>query len=174
MTLVAGTTRRSEPGKIYHADMAIMHDPVWDADNYGNDIALIRLTKEIKYTDLIQSIELNENYVEPDTDVTLAGWGRIDEDGHSVDDLHWIDLVSITQKECQERHKHKVRDYMMCTYTTVGEGSCKGDSGSPLLLNGKVAGLSSWGKHCGGGYPNVYTRVASFIDWVQTTMEKNS
>lgn len=174
MTIVAGTIKRSNPGKVFHVDMATMHDPVWDADNFGNDIGLLRLTEDIEYTDLIQPIEINKKYVNPDIDVILAGWGRIEEEGHSVDDLHWVELKTITQKECQAGHKHKVRDYMMCTFTQVGEGSCKGDSGSPLLLDGKVIGLSSWGKHCGGGYPNVYTRVASFIDWVEETMEKNS
>jgi trypsin len=49
--------------------------------------------------------------------------------------------------------------------------SCNSDSGGPLIVGDKLAGIISWGKGCGRpGYPGVYTRVASFTDLVRRRM----
>lgn len=174
LVILAGTVNRTSGGIRYKVVQAIMHDKEWDADNFGNDIGLIKVAKKIKFTDKIQPVGLNHKHIKPDMWLTLCGWGRTHNDGHSIEDLHYIDLKIIDRKKCQSMHKHEIKDYMMCSLTRVGEGSCKGDSGSPLLLDGRLAGISSWGKKCGHGNPNVYTRVEYFIDWVYKTMEENS
>lgn len=43
----------------------------------------------------------------------------------------------------------------------------QGDSGGPLAENGKVVGIVSWGMPCARGYPDVYTRVFSFKNWIE-------
>ncbi|GLV37262.1 uncharacterized protein CBL_01909 [Carabus blaptoides fortunei] len=174
LAILAGTLNRTSGGIRYQVERAIMHDKVWDADNFGNDIGLIKVAEEIEFTANIQPVGLHLEHIEPDMWLTLCGWGRTHEEGHSVEDLHYIDLKIIDRKTCQSMHKHKIKNYMMCTLTKKGEGSCKGDSGSPLLLDGRIAGISSWGKKCGYGNPNVYTRVEYFIDWVYKTLEENS
>lgn len=51
--------------------------------------------------------------------------------------------------------------------------SCQGDSGGPLTATAQTAdrvavGVVSYGVDCGRpGYPGVYTRVASFANWIQ-------
>ena len=52
----------------------------------------------------------------------------------------------------------------------------QGDSGSPLhcqLATGQwvVAGISSWGSRACTTYPSVFTRVTSFIDWINDVTE---
>lgn len=48
----------------------------------------------------------------------------------------------------------------------------QGDSGGPLLhqlANGRWVniGIVSWGIRCGDpGYPGIYTRVTSYLDWI--------
>jgi secreted trypsin-like serine protease len=58
--------------------------------------------------------------------------------------------------------------------------SCYGDSGGPLMILGRdpkryiQVGIVSWGDRCGrAGTPNVYTRVASFADWINQSMNSN-
>lgn len=60
--------------------------------------------------------------------------------------------------------------------------SCQGDSGGPLTAAAQTAarvavGVVSYGVDCGRpGYPGVYTRVASFADWIagETSVAPNS
>lgn len=54
----------------------------------------------------------------------------------------------------------------MCT--APGVATCTGDSGSPLVQEGVVVGVVSWGiVPCGyPGAPSVYTRVSSFVDFI--------
>jgi len=61
---------------------------------------------------------------------------------------------------------------MMCA-SRDGKDSCQGDSGGPLLVKGAdrlsdvQVGVVSWGEGCASpGYPGVYARVSSQIDWI--------
>ena len=46
--------------------------------------------------------------------------------------------------------------------------TCNRDSGGPLVVNGVLAGITSWGRAgCAQpNYPGVYTRVANYLDWI--------
>lgn len=59
----------------------------------------------------------------------------------------------------------------------------KGDSGGPLELDEKlsggtlstIVGVTSFGKACGFvGIPGVYTRVSSYIEWIEDVVWKNN
>ncbi|KAI4560237.1 hypothetical protein MJT46_012475 [Ovis ammon polii x Ovis aries] len=47
----------------------------------------------------------------------------------------------------------------------------QGDSGGPLVCNGVAQGIVSYGKD-DGTTPNVYTRISSFLSWIQRTMRR--
>jgi secreted trypsin-like serine protease len=60
---------------------------------------------------------------------------------------------------------------MLCADADPSRGTCKGDSGGPLIYNGKLVGLTSFGATsrdglCSGGADDVYTRVSAVRDWV--------
>ena len=61
-------------------------------------------------------------------------------------------------------------------YGTGGKDACQGDSGGPVTIGfndssvGELVGATSWGYGCAYPmYPGVYTDVAIFKDWVDST-----
>lgn len=67
--------------------------------------------------------------------------------------------------------------YKKKTLLFLGEGivgSCNGDSGGPLLINGTQVGIVSFGaSDCAAGMPSVYTRLTEFYEWVNQTIEND-
>lgn len=63
-----------------------------------------------------------------------------------------------------------VNKNVICTKNPFGKGACIGDSGAPLVssANNTLVGIVSWSVGCAEGHPDVYTRVYSYRDWIQT------
>lgn len=99
--------------------------------------------------------------------------------------LHEVDIEVIDSQECKAVYDQlqvsafRIGDTEICaTGPRGGKDSCFGDSGGPLVVpkgNGFVqVGIVSWGPQCGNPlFPGVYTRVASFSDWIKGAMSGN-
>ncbi len=69
-------------------------------------------------------------------------------------------------------------DYLLFPYyfLSILTDTCQGDSGGPLMMFSSnnqwiLIGLTSYGEGCAQpGYAGVYTRVAAFQDWINSTM----
>lgn len=57
----------------------------------------------------------------------------------------------------------------ICTEAPDNAGVCFGDSGSGLVVNDKLVGVASFilGS-CPSGFPEFFTRVSSFADWIDS------
>ena len=60
-----------------------------------------------------------------------------------------------------------------------GVDSCGGDSGGPMVYRAipdnpyYQVGIVSYGTRiCGQGVPGVYTRVTSFLDWIESKLKE--
>ena len=71
------------------------------------------------------------------------------------------------------------KDKILIHSKISGVDSCGGDSGGPLVYRAIAddpyyqVGIVSYGtKICGQGVPGVYTRVTSFLDWIQSKLRE--
>ncbi|KAK0174553.1 hypothetical protein PV327_010313 [Microctonus hyperodae] len=165
--VVAGTTKLDEGGDEYYSERIIGHED-YDSRLIRHDIGLIRVDKDIVFSDSVQPINLptQGDFHKSDYYAVLSGWGTTSYPGRIPNDLQYIRLNVIDQSQCSEFSK-RVTMSNICTLNREGEGSCHGDSGGPLVFNGSQIGVVSWGKPCARGTPDVFTRVYSYVDWIK-------
>ena len=87
-------------------------------------------------------------------------------------DIPRVNVTTMTNQQCRGIYGlSRITDNMICA-GDVGRDSCQGDSGGPLAVQAggrhySVIGVVSWGEGCAKpGYPGVYTRLTSLLDWL--------
>ncbi|XP_065360452.1 serine protease 1-like [Calliphora vicina] len=177
VTVYLGATVRTSAEVTYSVskDNIIIHSG-WNSITIKNDISLIKIPS-VSYTSRIQAVKLPaiaNSYATYAEDYAIAsGWGRISDDATSIaDNLQWARLEVISNSVCQLTYGFTVTSSNICVATTGGVSTCNSDSGGPLVLeSSKIqVGLTSFGSSagCAKGYPAVFTRVTSYLDWIET------
>ncbi|KOC58589.1 Chymotrypsin-1, partial [Habropoda laboriosa] len=165
ITVHVGTTQLKSGGESYGVQKIVAHSG-FSMTSLLNDVAVIRVDRNIKFSNLVKPISLATSGTFEGSPCVLTGWGTTRVGGNVPNNLQMIDLVIETQAKCKKAH-WRVRDSHICTYTKVGEGACNGDSGGPLVVHGVQVGIVSFGQPCAVGKPDVYTRVSSFVSWIK-------
>ncbi|XP_034487202.1 chymotrypsin-1 [Drosophila innubila] len=111
--------------------------------------------------------------------VRLTGWGSTtpSSSGAKVPDrLQVLDYQTISNGECAQKG-FRVTPNEICALAAHGQGACMGDSGGPLILSSgpqKLAGIVSYGSAtCAQGKPDVYTRVSSFLPYINKILNQD-
>lgn len=63
---------------------------------------------------------------------------------------------------------------VICTINSFGNGVCNGDSGGPLVADGTLIGVVSSSIGCAMGYPDIYTNLYEYRDWIMEVMQKKN
>ncbi|VDI24389.1 plasma kallikrein, partial [Mytilus galloprovincialis] len=144
-----------------------------------NDIALIKLDKPLDLTDSTTKAACLPNKHE-DFDglvCTVTGWGALHTDGPGTRLLNEVDVPIMDSNRCKYYLGNVIYGSNICAgYNQGGRDACQGDSGGPLVCKKdsvyKITGVVSWGYGCAKRHaPGVYTRVSSFIDWINTKLD---
>ncbi|KAG9511007.1 Mite allergen Der p 3 [Fragariocoptes setiger] len=160
----------------------------YDACNYysnDNDIAILETKSPIKYkftSDGYGSInrpcmpKSGTIYREGEP-VIVSGWGVAREGSNTLSNiLRFVQVPVVGISKCQDTYGSRVTsDHVCAGYQAGGKDSCQGDSGGPLVRimdnRYELVGIVSFGYGCGQpGAPGVYTKVASYIDWIQSSL----
>ncbi|XP_067417494.1 duodenase-1-like, partial [Emydura macquarii macquarii] len=146
--------------------------PQYDKETFNNDIMLLQLDRRVTLNTWVKTIPLpraNER-VQPGAVCSTAGWGRIlSWLAWTPDTLREVDMEVLEDDACQT-YRHYNASTMLCAGDPrKGKDSAEGDSGGPLVCKRTVQGIVSWGPPTP---PGVYTRVSTFVPWIEKMMKK--
>ncbi|XP_078358679.1 trypsin-like isoform X2 [Oculina patagonica] len=142
-----------------------------------HDIALIQLSRPVKFTSNVKSLCLdNGQPFKAGTMCYIAGWGTQKVKGPPTRVLHEAALPMVSHGDCNAPQSYSgvITENMICAgYKQGGVDTCEGDSGGPLMCKGGegrwyLTGVASFG-HTGCGVPykyGVYTRVVNHLQWI--------
>ncbi|XP_057370049.1 trypsin-1-like [Daphnia carinata] len=148
----------------------------YNQNTFANDIALLKMDQPLSFaTGKVGPISLpiSGSILKAGTSCIVSGWGTTAYSGTVSDVLRKVALPVVSNSDCDAMYGiGSILPSMMCAgFVAGGADSCQGDSGGPLvMLNPNIlVGVVSWGNGCAyPGYPGVYTRVSSFVNWIKT------
>ncbi|XP_053676157.1 trypsin delta-like [Anopheles nili] len=167
---VVGAYRLSQGGFNLGLRRIVIHPNFADA-TLANDVAVVRVATLMVLSDAVQGVQLGSYNINVAYGALVSGWGRMEFSNPTFpDNLQYIAVNVISQLECRARfaapYDARIFDNTLCSSSPIGQGTCLGDAGSPLVHGAELHGIVSWGIPCGEGYPDVYARVSSHRGWI--------
>ncbi|XP_055615595.1 transmembrane protease serine 9-like [Toxorhynchites rutilus septentrionalis] len=164
-----------------HKIASFKRHPVHTFSSFYNDVALITLEGTVKINDVVTPACLWDQSEVEFPRLEAIGFGQTSFAGDKTPILLKVQLSPISNDECRKHHysgtrrlRQGIADSQICAQDSKMD-TCLGDSGGPLQIklmsNHRstpfVVGLTSFGAFCGTATPSVYTRVSSFISWIE-------
>ncbi|XP_059351746.1 proclotting enzyme-like [Daphnia carinata] len=155
----------------------VMVHEEFDSISHFNDIAILTMETSVVFTSTISPVCLPPNGSSDQYFNRIAiaqGWGRTQEKGKNSDFLRHVGIRIISNTLCRKSYMEegKIADHMLCTWLS-GKDACQNDSGGPLIIAGEhqkcswiQVGIVSFGRGCARRFPGVYTRLTSFLPWL--------
>ncbi|XP_070824350.1 chymotrypsin-like elastase family member 2A isoform X1 [Chaetodon trifascialis] len=173
----------NEAGSIAISPAKIIVHEGWDSYRIRNDIALIKLSTPVTFSDSIMAACLPDSgdILPNNAPCYVTGWGRLWTGGPIADILQQAILPVVDHATCSRYDwwGSQVTVKMVCAGGDGQLGSCQGDSGGPLNCQNSdgswdVHGVVSFGSGLGCNYPkkpSVFTRVSAYIPWINNVSE---
>ncbi|XP_016930831.2 serine protease Hayan isoform X1 [Drosophila suzukii] len=162
--------------------------PNYTSSSKYNDIAILELAEDAKESDTIRPacLYIDRDGPPPDSKVYVAGWGVMNVTNRARSKIllrAGLDLVPVDkcnasfaeQPSTIRALKRGVIDSLLCAADKKQvKDACQGDSGGPLILETdevdglySILGVISAGFGCATKTPGLYTRVSSFLDYIE-------
>ncbi|KAM7354830.1 seminase-like [Cochliomyia hominivorax] len=159
----AGTSKLSVPGiqrQVEKTFVSSLYSPL----TLDMDVAILKLTEPLRGQN-IATIPLCSQRPGNNEYVRISGWGITSETNQlPPNQVRTVNVRVISKANCSKSYAGKayISSTMFCASVPGQRDSCSGDSGGPVVYNGQVCGIVSWGFGCGREeFPGVYTNVAS-------------
>ena len=135
---------------------------------YRNDLAVLTLSRPLPYATLPLAGPHDTGLYRPGTLARILGWGVTKEGALDGGRLRTATVPVVADSLCASSASYGSA-YNATQYTCAGNyahggvDTCDYDSGTPLVIDGRIAGVTSWGVGCARPhFPGLYTRVSTF------------
>ncbi|XP_032760944.1 trypsin V-A [Rattus rattus] len=152
----------------------ILH-PDYDKWTVDNDLMLIKLKSPATLNSKVSTVPLPQYCPTAGTECLVSGWGVLKFGFESPSVLQCLDAPVLSDSVCHKAYPRQITNNMFCLgFLEGGKDSCQYDSGGPVVCNGEVQGIVSWGDGCAlEGKPGVYTKVCNYLNWIHQTIAEN-
>lgn len=158
--LAGRTDLRSDTGEDRVVLRSWIH-PGYESPTKGADVAVLFLDRAVSYGTV--PLQTAQDAYAPGVAATVLGWGYTSEDGPSSPVLRSAEVPLVADSDCAATFQEFDPEAMVCAGAGGGMDACYGDSGGPLIADGRLIGVVSWGSGCGRrDTPGVYARLASY------------
>lgn len=145
----------------------------------AHDIALLKLERPVDFNDRILPVSLPSRQEDPiesieSTTLMVPGFGLTQNASQSNIYLRFVRMTPISNEECSNEWGWLFKKSLLCAngLTSLNHTTCNGDSGNGLVLKTEakstVYGIVSYGAPGCVGRPKVFTRVASYLDYISS------
>merc|ERR1712183_1170121 len=182
----------TEAGAVdYRVERIFLHPLYSTGRNHTNDIAILVLDTPgggaVSQAGLspVCLPSPDQEDLEAGFPLTVAGWGTRQENSRGrPDTLHQVVVEYSVQAQCAAAYRRltglDLGDGLLCAgHPQGGRDACRGDSGGalllqdPLTLTWTAVGVVSSGHGCGRReFPGLYTRLSSYLDWIEEVSQQ--
>ncbi|XP_045507462.1 trypsin-1-like [Colias croceus] len=170
----AGSTN-SMFGGMQTTMRGLLKHPGYVESTRQNDIALVFLQQPFGQSSVIRPLPLPPQDYDLPVGVSgvVAGWGY-DAEETQQDTLQSVVLEKVSLDACAAAYADEKRidinERVLCA-AKENSGACFADFGAPMVATifntQALVGIFSYYKDCGSSeYPNVFTNIASYTDWI--------
>ncbi|KAM3939798.1 granzyme A-like isoform 2-T2 [Leptodactylus fuscus] len=173
----SGNEDAAETGRQkFHVTEFIKY-PKYNQDTNENDALLMKLNTSAEFGECVKKMPLPESFedTKEGTVCAAAGWGWMGK--KYADHLMEVNVTVLSTKQCQKRLRNEatITENMMCTIVgPTGQDTCTGDSGGPLICDGVLRGIVSFGTEPCGRQNGVavYARLTEEkVTWIKNTIK---
>ncbi|XP_012220528.1 chymotrypsin-2 [Linepithema humile] len=169
IAVVSGTCTLKPSGiRILTKEMFSQNHYLNPTENpFVSGLGVLRLFRPLHFGEKVQPIPLSETEVPLDAKLQMVGWMMADREGKKTANLKSVTLKTIDSKKCQSFHKKTLTDSEFCTQPESESDFCKGDRGSPLIYEGKLVGVSTYGVSCDANpIPDVHPIISKNLEYL--------
>lgn len=153
-------------GATVTIESTVEHPLYGDVNGFDYDFRLIKIVENMSAINVPQ-LNIDPSFPSDGTTCENFGYGQTESDFFSPF-LREVQLAIVNQDTCDEAFGGGgvITNDMICAGGEFGRGICFGDSGSPLMCDGKIVGVDSFVSGfsgCGAGVPDVRTFVLSLL-----------
>uniref|UniRef100_A0A1I8NXM9 Peptidase S1 domain-containing protein n=1 Tax=Stomoxys calcitrans TaxID=35570 RepID=A0A1I8NXM9_STOCA len=172
-TVVTGATKLTDTGVKSKVSKLLM-PATWNPTTMHMDIALLKLATPIT-SGAAKTVGFYTGSYTAGTQVQVSGWGRTSEGGSISQQIRTVRVPIINKSTCTSQYRGVIAltKTMFCAGNPGSKDSCSGDSGGPVICNGAVCGVVSFGVGCARvGFPGVYTDTKASKAFIENAMKR--